>query len=85
MECLATNGLRELSESLLTCEGKLSHLGLDKTPARRTLLDANNNRDYRVFQFAYPGMLCKYHRLISYSRLKWISISNLKVIYSNTI
>ena len=34
------NGLRELSEGLLACEGKLSHLGLDKAPARSTLSDA---------------------------------------------
>ncbi|SEA52477.1 protein of unknown function, partial [Chitinophaga terrae (ex Kim and Jung 2007)] len=26
------NGLRELCEGLLACEGKLSHLGLDKAP-----------------------------------------------------
>ena len=26
------NGLRELSEGLLACEGKLSHLGMDRVP-----------------------------------------------------
>ncbi|WP_165798544.1 DUF4372 domain-containing protein, partial [Chitinophaga costaii] len=30
------NGLRELCEGMLACEGKLSHLGLDKAPARST-------------------------------------------------
>jgi hypothetical protein len=54
------NGLRELSEGLLACEGKLSHLGLDKAPARSTLSDANNNRDYRVFESVYYGLLNKY-------------------------
>ena len=44
------NGLRELSEGLLACEGKLSHLGMDIAPARSTLSDANNRRDYRVFE-----------------------------------
>src|SRR5213592_890666 len=28
------NGLRELCEGLLACEGKLTHLGLDRAPAR---------------------------------------------------
>jgi hypothetical protein len=31
------NGLREVCEGMLACEGKLSHLGLDKAPARSTL------------------------------------------------
>lgn len=79
------NGLRELSEGLLACEGKLSHLGLDKAPARSTLSDANNKRDYRVFESVYFGLLNKYHSFISDSRLKGLSIRNLKVIDSTTI
>lgn len=79
------NGLRELSEGLLACEGKLSHLGLDKAPARSTLSDANNNRDYHVFESVYYGLLSKYHSFISDSRLKGLSIRNLKVIDSSTI
>ena len=35
------NGLRELCEGMLACEGKLTHLGLDRAPARSTLSDAN--------------------------------------------
>jgi len=79
------NGLRELSEGLLACEGKLSHLGLDRAPARSTLSDANNNRDYRVFEAIYYGLLNKYHSFISDSWLKGLSIRNLKVIDSSTI
>lgn len=79
------NGLRELSEGLLACEGKLSHLGLDKAPARSTLSDANNKRDYRVFEALYYSLLNKYHGFISDSRLKGLSIRNLKVIDSSTI
>jgi len=47
------NGLREMCEGLLACEGKLSHLGLDKAPARSTLSDANSKRSYRVFETIY--------------------------------
>ena len=33
------NGLRELCEGMLACEGKLTHLGLDKTPAIKTAIE----------------------------------------------
>jgi hypothetical protein len=79
------NGLRELCEGMLACEGKLSHLGLDKAPARSTISDANNKRSYQVFETIYYGLLAKYHSFISDSRLKGLSIRNLKVIDSTTI
>ncbi len=79
------NGLRELCEGMLACEGKLSHLGLDKAPARSTLSDANNKRNYQVFETIYYGLLQQYHSFISDSRLKGLSIRNLKIIDSSTI
>jgi Transposase DDE domain/Domain of unknown function (DUF4372) len=79
------NGLRELCEGLLACEGKLTHLGLDKAPARSTISDANNKRSYQVFETIYYGLLKQYHSFISDSRLKGLSIRNLKVIDSSTI
>jgi hypothetical protein len=79
------NGLRELSEGLLACEGKLSHLDFDKAPARSTLSDESNGRDYRVFESLYYGLLNKYHSCISDSRLKGLSIRNLRIIDSSTI
>jgi len=79
------NGLRELCEGLLACEGKLSHLGFDKAPARSTISDANNKRSYQVFETIYYGLLRQYHSFISDSRLKGLSIRNLKIIDSSTI
>lgn len=79
------NGLRELCEGLLACEGKLTHLGLDKAPSRSTISDANNKRSYQVFETIYYGLLKQYHTFISDSRLKGLSIRNLKVIDSTTI
>ena len=79
------NGLREVCEGMLACEGKLSHLGLDKAPARSTLSDANNRRSYQVFETMYYQLLNKYHSFISDSRLKGLSIRNLKIIDSTTI
>lgn len=79
------NGLRELCEGMLACEGKLTHLGLDRAPARSTLSDANTNRSYLVFETIYFQLVNKYHSFISDSRLKGLSIRNLKIIDSTTI
>jgi hypothetical protein len=79
------NGLREMCEGLLGCEGRLLHLGFDKAPARSTLSDANSKRSYLVFETIYEGLLRQYHSFISDSRLKGLSIRNLKIIDSSTI
>jgi hypothetical protein len=79
------NGLREICEGMLACEGKLAHLGLDKAPPRSTLSDANNRRSYLVFETIYFKLLKQYHSFISDSRLKGLSIRNLKIIDSTTI
>ena len=79
------NGLRELCEGMLACEGKLFHLGLNQAPARSTLSDANTKRDYRVFETIYFALVKQYHSYISDSRLKGLSIRNLKIIDSTTI
>ena len=79
------NGLREICEGMLACEGKLNHLGLIKAPARSTLSDANNHRHWMVFEAIYYMLLRRYHSFISDSRLKGLSIRNLKVIDSSTI
>jgi hypothetical protein len=79
------NGLRELCEGLLACEGKLAHLGFDKAPARSTLSDANRKRSFLVFEMIYIELVKQYHSFISDSRLKGLSIRNLKIIDSSTI
>lgn len=79
------NGLREICEGMLACEGKLAHLGMDKAPAKSTLSDANRNRSYLVFESIYFALVRQYHCFISDSRLKGLSIRNLKIIDSTTI
>lgn len=79
------NGLRELCEGLLACEGKLTHLGLDKAPPKSTLSDANTKRSYLVFEDLYFSLIKQYQSFISDSRLKGLSIRNLKIIDSTTI
>lgn len=80
-----SNGLRELCEGLLGCEGKLAHFGFDNAPARSTLSDANRNRSYLIFEELYFKLVGRYHNFISDSRLKGLSIRNLKIIDSTTI
>lgn len=79
------NGLRELCEGMLGCEGKLTHLGLDKAPSRSTLSDANTKRSYLFFESLYFELVAKFHSFISDSRLKGLSIRNLKIVDSSTI
>jgi hypothetical protein len=79
------NGLREICEGMLACEGKLNHLGLLKAPPRSTFSDANNNRKWQVFEDIYFQLLHRYHSFLSDSRLKGLSIRNLKIIDSTTI
>jgi hypothetical protein len=79
------NGLRELCEGMLGCEGKLAHVGLDKAPPRSALSDADNKRSYLVFEAIYFGLVRQYHSFISDSRLKGFSIRNLKIIDSAAI
>ena len=76
------NGLRELCQGMLACEGKLTHLYLDKAPARSTLSDANTKRSYRVFESLYFELVRQHISFISDSRLKGLSIRNLKIIRS---
>jgi hypothetical protein len=79
------NGLREICEGMLACEGKLNHIKLLKAPARSTLSDANTKRDWRVFEEIYVMLFKRYHQFLSDSRLKGLSIRNLKIIDSTTI
>lgn len=44
------DSLREISNGLACCVGKLSHLGLKKAPPRSTLSYANMNRPAELFQ-----------------------------------
>ncbi|MFN0082393.1 MAG: DUF4372 domain-containing protein [Ferruginibacter sp.] len=59
------NGLRQLCEGMLGCEGKLNHLGFDKAPARNTLNNANTKRSYLS--------IIKVYTLNSYNNIKVLS------------
>lgn len=49
------HSLREISDGMRTCEGKLSHLGVKKAPARTTLAYANKNRPSDTMKQVFDG------------------------------
>lgn len=44
------HSLREICNGLLTCEGKLSHLGIAEAPKRSSLAYANEHRPWELYQ-----------------------------------
>jgi len=44
------HSLREICHGLSTCEGKLSHLGIDAAPKRSSLAYANEHRPWELYQ-----------------------------------
>ena len=49
--------LREISDGLKSCEGKLKHLGLEQEPKRSTLSYANAHRPWELFQRLFYDLL----------------------------
>jgi Domain of unknown function (DUF4372)/Transposase DDE domain len=44
------HSLREICHGLSTCEGKLSHLGIEQAPKRSSLAYANEHRSWELYQ-----------------------------------
>jgi len=51
--------LREISDGLKSCEGKLKHLGLEAEPKRSTLAYANAHRPWQLFQRLFYDLLAQ--------------------------
>jgi hypothetical protein len=51
--------LREISDGLKSCEGKLKHLGLEQEPKRSTLAYANAHRPWELFQRLFYDLLAQ--------------------------
>src|ERR1700748_2281568 len=49
--------LREISDGLACCEGKLNHLGLHEGPKRSTLSYANAKRPWQLFERVFYDQL----------------------------
>ena len=51
--------LREISDGLKCCEGKLKHLGLESEPKRSTLSYANAHRPWELFEKLFYDLLAQ--------------------------
>lgn len=79
------NSIREICAGMLLCEGKLSHIGLEKVIPKSTLADANRNRDCEVFENVYYKLIQIYWSVLSDSRIIGLSIKRLFAVDSTTI
>ena len=77
--------IREVTTGLLACSTKLFHIGMDYSPRRSTLSDANRNRDSSVFQAIYMKLYQNYSGFLSDSRLSKIDLKRLFIVDSTTI
>jgi hypothetical protein len=77
--------IREVTTGLLACSTKLFHIGMDYSPRRSTLSDANRNRDSSVFQSIYMKLYQNYSGFLSDSRLSKIDLKRLFIVDSTTI
>jgi hypothetical protein len=51
--------LREISDGLKSCEGKLKHLGLEQEPKRSTLSYANAHRPWELYEQLFYDLLAQ--------------------------
>src|SRR5580704_12198233 len=51
--------LREISDGLKSCEGRLKHLGLAQSPKRSTLSYANAHRPWELFEQLFHDLLAQ--------------------------
>ena len=79
------NSIREICAGMLLCEGKLSHIGLEKVIPKSTLADANRDRDCEVFESVYYKLIQLYSSVLSDSRIIGLSIKQLFAVDSTTI
>jgi len=63
--------LREICGGLASAEGKLSHLGIDRAPAKSTLSYANAHRPWQVFESLFYLLLDRCKNLTPKRRLKF--------------
>ena len=51
--------LREITDGLKCCEGKLKHLGLEQEPKRSTLSYANAHRPWELYERLFYDLLAR--------------------------
>jgi hypothetical protein len=79
------DSMGEICDGMLAMQGKLNHLGLDKSPAKSTAGDGLRDRDENFFQEFYFQLLNYFEPLLSVSRIDKISFDKLFIFDSSTI
>jgi hypothetical protein len=77
------SSLREVITGLMAWEHRINHLGMNVTPKRSTLSDANGRRTEEVFGKIYEHLYCRHRHLLPDSRKK--KASKLFIADSTTI
>lgn len=79
------DSMGEICDGMLAMQGKLNHLGLDKSPAKSTAGDGLRERDNDFFKEFYFLLLKHFKPLLSVSRIDKISFDKLFIFDSSTI
>lgn len=79
------DSMGEICDGMLAMQGKLNHLGLEKSPAKSTAGDGLRERDNDFFKEFYFLLLKHFEPLLSVSRIDKISFDNLFIFDSSTI
>ena len=79
------DSMSEVCEGLRAMQGKLSHLGLDKSPAKSSAGDGLRNRDCAFFEALYYSLAERYHSFLSVSQTYGLTVKDLFIVDSTTI
>jgi len=78
------HSLREICHGLSTCEGKLSHLGIEEAPKRSSLAYANEHRCWELYQRLFFLLLQRCRQAGPFTK-KFRSKNNLVSLDSTVI
>src|SRR5690625_23115 len=79
------DSMGELCDGMRALEGKLNHLGMEKSPAKSTAGDGMRNRDESFFMEVYFMLIEHFKSTLSVSQIDNISFSKLFIFDSSTI
>lgn len=79
------DSMGEICDGMLAMQGKLNHLGLDRSPAKSTAGDGLRERDNEFFKELYFLLLKHFEPLLSVSRIDKVSFKKLFIFDSSTI
>lgn len=79
------DSMGEICDGMMALQGKLNHLGLDKSPAKSTAGDGLRERDNEFFKEFYFLLIRHFESVFSVSRIDKVSFEKLFIFDSSTI